>query len=214
MRKKALCILLAIFLLSGCANGRYPDNNAKPDDVVSRAISEVIHSEEIHYQGKETTSNGITYYQYLIIDQKYEQLEPMVSVINSLLHDGEIDGKINLDIWVSLPGAIGRTAQLTNYSDSSLEKPDFDSLQGLIISGSPGATVYADPSAYFNLQDIRQLLIHKDIQMRAEALNIDWYEIWPNLENVEVFYSEDGKIVYYNIEKNQNNESDENDDTM
>lgn len=208
----SLFLIFCIFVLPRHRMGRYPDNNAKPDDVVSCAIDEVINSEDTHYQGKETTSDGVTYYQYLIIHQKSRQLKPLVSAVNSLLQDGEIDGKINLDIWISLPGAIERTAQLTNYSDSSLEAPDYNALQGLMISGGPGATVYADPSAFISLQDIRSLQIHRDMQMRAENQSIDWYEIWPELENVEVFYVEDGIEMRYNIEKDDNHEPDEEDE--
>ena len=210
-----LCVLGVVILSKlNIGVGRYPDNNAKPDDVVSYAIEEVINSEDIHYQGKETTSDGVTYYKYLIIHQKYEQLDPLVSVINSLLQEGKIEGKINLDIWINHSGGNGRTAQLANYSDSSLKAPDYDGLQGLICSGWPGAIVYADPSVYISLQDIRSLLIDKDMQTRAENRNIDWYEIWPELENVEVYYVEDGKEIRYNIEKDEKAELDEADGSM
>ena len=204
MRKQAFYLLLIILLLSGCRPVDYSYNH-DADDMISTAIYNEIGGEDIYYQGKEVTSENVTTYEYLIVHQERGQLEQLISAVNAVLVAEDINNKISIECWVRISGAIVLDARLTNYSDDTLREPDYDMLQRLHIGFDimTHSNLYDQPSCYLSLSKIKCLEIPEKMQQKAAAENIDWYEIWPELENVEVYYVEDGKEIRYNIEKEE-----------
>lgn len=185
MRRRIIaCAMVVMLLLSSCGHATYTRH--EPDDTISEAICAVVDSEDIYYQGQHTTEDDVIYYEYLIIHEEYGQIEQIVESVNKVLEEELISNKINIDCWIALPGGEGRVVNLMNYSDKTLEKPDYNMLQGLCIGGRQNS-IYTEPSTYVNIKDIRQLEISSDIQRKAESEGIDWYEYWPDLESVETF---------------------------
>ena len=105
--------------------------------------------------------------------------------VNEVLKAGTLSEKINIDCWITMPGGASRVVNIMNYSDRSLEEPDYVALQRLCISGRE-ESIYTEPLTYIGLVDIRKLEISSRIQKKAETNKIDWYAYWPDLESVEV----------------------------
>ena len=215
MRKQTFYLLLIILLLSGCrhADRRY---NHEADDVISTAIYEEIGGEDIYYQGKEVTSENVTTYEYLIVHKERGQLEGLISAVNAVLEAEDINNKISVECRVKDLTFTYTVAELTNYSDKTLREPDYDMLQRLYIGFEMGrdSNLYDEPDYYMSIPNIKYLELPERMQKKAEAENIDWYEIWPELENVEVYYAEDGFRKHYYIEKDEKAELDEADGSM
>ncbi len=185
MRKRiALIFLFVLLSIPSCGHATYTRH--EPDDAISEAICAVVDSEDIYYQGQHTTEDDVTYYEYLIIHEELGQIEQIVESVNKVLEEELISNKINIDCWIAIPGGAGRTVNLMNYSNSTLENPDYKMLQSLCIGGEDNS-IYNEPETYAKLKDIRKLEISSDIQRKAKAAGIDWYEYWPNLESVETF---------------------------
>lgn len=55
-----------------------------------------------------------------------------------------------------------------------------------------------DPAIYMAIDDIRILTIDNEMQKIAEEQNIDWYQVWPNLE--EMWIKGGGEL--YRVERN------------
>lgn len=184
MKKILLAVVLCLVYLSGCGQTTYSDYEA--DDLISEAVAAVVNSDDIYYQGSRVTSEGVIYYEYLIVHEKPGQIEQIVNAVNDVLEAGKVTKKINIDCWIALPGGAGRVVNLMNYSDKSLEVPDYGALQMLCISGQQ-ESIYAEPLTYTSLVNIRKLEISSEIQKKAEEDKIDWYSYWPDLESVETF---------------------------
>ena len=45
---------------------------------------------------------------------------------------------------------------------------------------------YLNPKIYLDIPGIRYLRIYKAIQDKANEMGIDWYEYWPDLEEIEI----------------------------
>lgn len=56
-----------------CGCGRYKEYNLKPDDELSRAVSEAL-GQDLHYHGKEDTDIYGTSYQYQIKNKNAETI--------------------------------------------------------------------------------------------------------------------------------------------
>lgn len=182
MRKILLAVVLCMVYLSGCGQTTYSDYEA--DDLISEAIDRVVNSDDIYYQGSHVASEDIIYYEYLIVHEKQGQIEQIVNAVNDVLKAGTVSSKINIDCWIAVPGGASRVVNLMNYSDKSLEAPDYGTLQRLCISGQQ-ESIYTEPLTYTSLVNIRKLEISLEIQKKAEEDKIDWYSYWPDLESVE-----------------------------
>ena len=183
MKKILLGMFFCMVCLSGCGQTKYSDYEA--DDLVSEAVDAVVDSDDIYYQGHHVDSDNIVYYEYLIVHEKQGQIEQIANAVNEVLEAGTLSGKINIDCWITMPGGASRVVNIMNYSDSSLEEPDYVALQRLCISGRE-ESIYTEPLTYIGLVDIKRLEISSRIQKKAETNKIDWYAYWPDLESVEV----------------------------
>ena len=181
--KKNFFVILCMLCLSGCGRATY--SNYEPDDVISEAIADVINSDDIYYQGSSITSEDIIYYEYLIVNEEQGQIEQIATAVNDVLEAGLISEKINIGCRIAMPGGTAWVAYLMNYSNESLEKPDYVALQRLCIGGRH-ESIYTEPLTYTSLVNIRKLEISSKLQKKAENDNIDWYAYWPDLESVEI----------------------------
>lgn len=173
------------FALCGCGRHRY--HSLKPDDAVSRAVYDVL-GKKVYYHGKEEVDGRICY-DYELEKLEVETMSEFVKAVNSVLGEEQEKIKIDVDIHIYTYRSTF-VCRLSNYSDDSLEKADYDGLRSLSINDRLDElrSVYASEALtyYTGIKGIRQLEIGIQMQQRADEEGIDWYECWPNLEEITV----------------------------
>lgn len=185
-------VCLLGILLTGCGGGvPHPYENKKADDAISRAIYEAM-GEELYYLNKSVTSDNVIGYRYLFYEEREGQLLTLQTVVNTVIQQEEITGKIAITCCVIPPGDRGSApvVSLSNYDDAGKETAEYAALQKLWIRRTNFDTMYDDPSAYKGLPDIKYLEICSDMAAVAQREKIDWYEYFPELETLKVFEKE------------------------
>ena len=76
---------------------------------------------------------------------------------------------------------------LKNYSNDNSEQSDYEGFYVLSISYPDFEEGLRNPQTYTGIEGIKYLRIDSEMQKRAEEQGIDWYEIWPDLEDVVVY---------------------------
>lgn len=184
-------------------------NVKKPNDDISQAIYDVLgdeftyeaydelaeDSEEMQkitgmkvdyaYQSVEMAGN-IKRYEYIVNHSKnQEALEKMVNAVNEKVKTGTY-GKVCICLYEIVPGGRERVAVFCNFSETG---DMYHQLQRLVIYGTEfeyGDSLYNKCRTYLVLKDIRSLSILERMVKKAEKEEIDWNEVWPELE----FYEE------------------------
>lgn len=188
--------LLSVMIVTGCWLVFIREVNERPDDDVSKAIYKAVGRRKVYYWGKHinhTNSGDIAWYEYVVHDYKDENvLTNMVEAVNAYIKENETTEKIHLAIREK---TIGRgtegVASLSNYYESEDGYVNYESLQSLYILGTEHSEMsdkspYDKISTYINLPDIKSLAVSKKIAKIAEEEEIDWYEIWPDLEHYDI----------------------------
>lgn len=188
--------VFAILSFSLCGCGRHRYHSLKPDDAVSRAVYDVL-GKKADYHGKEEVDGRICY-DYELEKLEVETMSEFVKAVNSVLGDEQEKIKIDVDIHIYTYRSTF-VCRLSNYSDDSLEKADYDGLRSLSINDRLDElrSVYASEALtyYTGIKGIRQLEIGIQMQQRADEEGIDWYECWPDLEEI-IFKDEISYAVY------------------
>lgn len=162
------------------------EHNRRPNDQLSRSVKEAV-GDDFYYQGKEEQDSGVTQYEYLIKKQDKEAVANLLSALNDAIENEQ--GKIRVSVWAKMSvNGLECVFALQNFSDAGLGEADYDGMQAIWI-GEPhrmDEESFYDPSFYTGIEGIRKLSIAPQMQKKAEKEGIDWYEIWPDLEEVEV----------------------------
>ena len=156
-------VILLVFWINPIG-GR--EHNRRPNDELSRSVKEAV-GDDFYYQGKEKYDSGVTEYQYTV---KNEQ------------------GKITVWVGIKIPGGLEDVLYLENFSDEGLDEADYDGMYAIHIRKPDTAhdTCFDSPSVYTEIEGIRKLTINAEMKKQAEKEGIDWYELWPDLEEVKV----------------------------
>ena len=166
--------------------GGYREYNKKPDDKLSAAVRDAI-GKDFNYHGKEESDSGVTQYEYQIKKQDKEAVANLLNALNDAIENEQ--GKIRVSVWAKMSvNGLECVFALENFSDAGLGEADYDRMQAIWI-GEPDMVDeegFYDPSFYTGIEGIRKLTIAPQMQKKAEKEGIDWYEIWPDLEEVEV----------------------------
>ena len=186
MRKVAvigfvLCVMFST-LLCGC--GRVNYKNMKADDEISKQIYEAL-GEDVYYISKEE-SQGINCYHFFLKREDKEVVKEFL-----LLADGTMtqsSEKIYIYLGCQIPGGKESPFLLANYSDDPLKKANSNVIKEVYIRypDISECEVFKDPEIYTVLEDIQYLVIDEELQKIAEEQGIDWYEVWPTLEEMWV----------------------------
>ena len=184
--------LLLVMIVTGCGDVFVLQSNQRPNDDISKAIYKAVGRRKVYYHAKEYSNSGeIAWYEYTVQDYKDENvLANMVEAVNAVLEEKEMTDKICLAIWERIPGGYETVASISNYCEIEDGYETYESLQNLYIRGSEDFnrnSLYNNPSTYFNLPDIKSLVVRKNIAKIAEEEEIDWYEIWPDLEHYDIY---------------------------
>ena len=176
--------LLMVFMLSGCS-GYSRINNKIPDDALSRRVKAQL-DDSILYVSK-TKEDGITTYVFVIKKREKQVLSEVISVINSELKDKQ--DRISVIVGSDEgDGGIEYNIILSNFCDSDKSKPcnDISSIT-IWYPEELEADLIMDLEIYKDLTKIKELVIDKKIQKKAEEDNTDWNKVWPELEHIEVY---------------------------
>ena len=165
-------------------------NHFQDDEIVS-ALQEAV-GNDFDYGGKvENRASGLLRYEYYMINQSEYQMTDrdkdvianFVKILNDALEDEQ------RKIQVEAEGS-NLHFSVENFSDVELEEADFDGMYAIHIFDPESIPGYAEeaciPSLYTKIQGIRKLYIGPKMKKQAEKEGIDWYELWPDLEEVEV----------------------------
>ncbi len=191
MRKYIILFFFGIgIVLSCCGVEHY--RNSKPDDILSNAIYSNVGAEEIYYRGKDVSANNVTCYSYLIYVENEGQLQEFINAANNALLEMKTMEKIAIRFDVVYYSGTASVFTLNNFSDVTKNVADYQTFQRCNIWGvDDKETIYNMPSTYYNLPDIKVLIIEGKMAKITQEQNIDWAAHYPDLDKLEVILDED-----------------------
>ncbi len=182
------CIIIA-FILFGLSRmnrcGNNSPNRGIPYDKFSRAIY-IEMGDDIWYYYKNKGRSGEKEYYYIIEKCDRDTLTRFSKVLNDLAQEEK--KKIAIYVKVENTHGVESVLSLKNYSNDNFEQADYDGFYALSISYFMNSEEksFKDPQTYTEIEGIKHLRIDSEMQKRAEEQGIDWYEIWPDLEDVVI----------------------------
>ncbi len=181
------CIIIA-FILFGLSRmnrcGNNSPNRGIPYDKFSRAIYREM-GDDIWYYYKDKGRSGEKEYYYIIEKCDRDTITRFSKVLNDLAQEEK--KKIAIYVEVEDPYGSESVLNLKNYSNNNSEQADYERFYALSISYPDFEEGLRNPQTYTGIEGIKYLRIDSEMQKRAEEQGIDWYEIWPDLEDIVVY---------------------------
>ena len=181
------CIIIAFILFGLSRMNRCGDNSPNrgiPYDKFSRAIYREM-GDDIWYYYKDKGRSGEKEYYYIIEKCDRDTITRFSKVLNDLAQEEK--KKIAIYVEVEDPYGSESVLNLKNYSNDNSERADYERFYALSISYPDFEEELRNPQTYTGIEGIKYLRIDSEMQKRAEEQRIDWYEIWPDLEDVVVY---------------------------
>ena len=175
-------ILLGLSRMNRC--GDNSPNRGIPYDKFSRAIYREM-GDDIWYYYKDKGRSGEKEYYYIIEKCDRDTITRFAKVLNDLAQEEK--KKIAIYVEVEDPYGSESVLNLKNYSNDNSEQADYERFYALSISYPDFEEELRNPQTYTGIEGIKYLRIDSEMQKRAEEQRIDWYEIWPDLEDVVVY---------------------------
>ena len=177
-------ILLGLSRMNRCGNNS--PNRGIPYDKFSRAIYREM-GDDIWYYYKDKGQSGEKEYYYIIEKCDRDTITRFSKVLNDLAQEEK--KKIAIYVEVEDPYGSESVLNLKNYSNDNSEQADYEGFYALSTSylDNTAQESLKDPQTYTGIEGIKYLRIDSEMQKRAEEQGIDWYEIWPDLEDVVVY---------------------------
>ena len=164
--------------------GNNSPNRGIPYDKFSRAIYREM-GDDIWYYYKDKGRSGEKEYYYIIEKCDRDTITRFAKVLNDLAQEEK--KKIAIYVEVEDPYGSESVLNLKNYSNDNSEQADYERFYALSISYPDFEEELRNPQTYTGIEGIKYLRIDSEMQKRAEEQRIDWYEIWPDLEDVVVY---------------------------
>ena len=175
-------ILFGLSRMNRC--GDNSPNRGIPYDKFSRAIYREM-GDDIWYYYKDKGRSGEKEYYYIIEKCDRDTITRFAKVLNDLAQEEK--KKIAIYVEVEDPYGSESVLNLKNYSNDNSEQADYERFYALSISYPDFEEELRNPQTYTGIEGIKYLRIDSEMQKRAEEQRIDWYEIWPDLEDVVVY---------------------------
>ena len=175
-------ILLGLSRMNRC--GDNSPNRGIPYDKFSRAIYREM-GDDIWYYYQDKGRSGEKEYYYIIEKCDRDTITRFSKVLNDLAQEEK--KKIAIYVEVEDPYGSESVLNLKNYSNDNSEQADYERFYALSISYPDFEEELRNPQTYTGIEGIKYLRIDSEMQKRAEEQGIDWYEIWPDLEDVVVY---------------------------
>ena len=175
-------ILLGLSRMNRC--GDNSPNRGIPYDKFSRAIYREM-GDDIWYYYKDKGRSGEKEYYYIIEKCDRDTITRFSKVLNDLAQEE----KKKIAIYVEAKNTHGSESVLSlkNYSNDNSEQADYEGFYVLSISYPDFEEGLRNPQTYTGIEGIKHLRIDSEMQKKVEELGIDWYEVWPDLEDVVVY---------------------------
>lgn len=177
-----IVVLCMGILFGGCGKTEY--KNHKANDELSKAVYEAV-GEDIYYQRKKKEDNGGLSYKFYAENHTEESLHKFIDIVDNNLTNR--DDKVIIYLGTYLPGGFDIAMKIQNYTDPSVEKADLSGAKYVSALCVDSSELYNDPEIYTYFKDVRYFEIQRYLQEKAEEKGIDWYQVWDNLESVEIF---------------------------
>ena len=174
-------ILLGLSRMNRC--GDNSPNRGIPYDKFSRAIYREM-GDDIWYYYKDKGRSGEKEYYYIIEKCDRDTITRFSKVLNDLAQEEK--KKIAIYVEVEDPYGSESVLNLKNYSNDNSERADYERFYALSISYPDFEEGLRNPQTYTGIEGIKYLRIDSEMQKKAEEQGIDWYEVWPDLEEVVV----------------------------
>ena len=174
-------ILLGLSRMNRC--GDNSPNRGIPYDKFSRAIYREM-GDDIWYYYQDKGRSGEKEYYYIIEKCDRDTITRFAKVLNDLAQEEK--KKIAIYVEVEDPYGSESVLNLKNYSNDNSEQADYERFYALSISYPDFEEELRNPQTYTGIEGIKYLRIDSEMQKRAEEQGIDWYEIWPDLEDVVI----------------------------
>ena len=175
-------ILLGLSRMNRC--GDNSPNRGIPYDKFSRAIYREM-GDDIWYYYKDKGRSGEKEYYYIIEKCDRDTITRFSKVLNDLAQEEK--KKIAIYVEVEDPYGSESVLNLKNYSNDNSERADYERFYALSISYPDFEEGLRNPQTYTGIEGIKHLRIDSEMQKKAEEQGIDWYEVWPDLEDVVVY---------------------------
>ena len=175
-------ILLGLSRMNRC--GDNSPNRGIPYDKFSRAIYREM-GDDIWYYYQDKGRSGEKEYYYIIEKCDRDTINRFAKVLNDLAQEEK--KKIAIYVEVEDPYGSESVLNLKNYSNNNSEQADYERFYALSISYPDFEEELRNPQTYTGIEGIKYLRIDSEMQKRAEEQGIDWYEVWPDLEDVVVY---------------------------
>ena len=175
-------ILLGLSRMNRC--GDNSPNRGIPYDKFSRAIYREM-GDDIWYYYQDKGRSGEKEYYYIIEKCDRDTITRFAKVLNDLAQEEK--KKIAIYVEVEDPYGSESVLNLKNHSNDNSEQADYERFYALSISYPDFEEELRNPQTYTGIEGIKYLRIDSEMQKRAEEQGIDWYEIWPDLEDVVVY---------------------------
>ena len=182
------CIIIAFILFGLSRMNRCGDNSPNrgiPYDKFSRAIYREM-GDDIWYYYKDKGRSGEKEYYYIIEKCDRDTITRFSKVLNDLARKEK--KKIAVYVKVENTHGVESVLSLKNYSNDNSEQADYEGFYALSISYFMNSEEesFKAPQTYTGIEGIKHLRIDSEMQKKAEEQGIDWYEIWPDLEDVVI----------------------------
>lgn len=175
-------ILFGLSRMNRCGNNS--PNRGIPYDKFSRAIYREM-GDDIWYYYKDKGQSGEKEYYYIIEKCDRDTITRFSKVLNDLAQEEK--KKIAIYVEVEDPYGSESVLNLKNYSNNNSEQADYERFYALSISYPDFEEGLRNPQTYTGIEGIKYLRIDSEMQKKAEEQGIDWYEVWPDLEDVVVY---------------------------
>lgn len=194
--RKKLIIIILIICVAICAGllckhfvrpfWQFSDHAA--DDTFSKNVKNAV-GKTFFYQDHVDSTDGISYYYFIIQDYSPESISSFCEALNDNAH--YLDGKTDILVYENGGSISGCVFCLYNYADEENEVVIYEGFYRLSRTDwlSYG-TFWDDPYTYCKIDKMCILEIPDKVQENADEEGIDWYEIWPDLEEVIVYETE------------------------
>lgn len=188
-RQKISIVFVFLVLISVCITACSYDRKIKGDDFSNKIendfgeyleVFDIYHSEDGEYNS----------YSFNLKCNNEKYLPELVDYANRYVKDMNFDNCISIAFGyftMNLPGTCRIGISNNWYKDGITTK--YSSFVCLILSSERPEYdngFYLNPKIYLDIPGIRYLRIDKAIQDKANEMGIDWYEYWPDLEEIEI----------------------------
>ncbi|MBP5253055.1 MAG: hypothetical protein J6Z21_04605 [Lachnospiraceae bacterium] len=173
------------YILSQCGGVDHP---CETDDLFSENVMKKMKDSYL-YMGSSRERGVVKIYNFKANGLYDNSICDMYSVCTDYI--GYCRGKTMICLNDGSAGMLTPMVILTNYSDESVNSPDYDGFCSLYVISREYYKYWLEPDRYIGIVGIKKLEIPDIMQETADEEGIDWYEIWPDLEEVIVYETDD-----------------------